>query len=112
MKNTLIAISADTMGAGDDTLGKLLMKNFIFSITQLEQLPKEMVFYNSGAYLTAEGSDSLEDLLTLEKAGVQIGTCGTCLKTFGIEEKLKVGIVTNMYSILEKQMNAEHVVRP
>lgn len=112
MKKTLIVIAADTMGAGDDSLGKLLMKNFIFSLTQLEQLPWAMVFYNCGAYLTAEGSASLEDILSLEKAGVEIGTCGTCLKTFGIEDKLKAGTVTNMYSILEKQMMADHVVRP
>jgi|SRR5665647_1025276 len=112
MKNTLVVISADTMGAGDDTLGKLLMKNFIFSITQLKELPQSMVFYNSGAYLTTEGSGSLEDIIALEKAGVEIGTCGTCLKTFGIEEKLKVGAITNMYAILEKQMKADHLVRP
>ena len=54
------------MGEGNDELGKVLIKSFIFAVTQLEQLPKTMLFYNGGATLTTEGSDSLEDLKSLE----------------------------------------------
>ena len=48
-------------------------------VTQLDTLPKTMLFYNGGATLTVEGSDSLEDLKHLEAQGVEILTCGTCL---------------------------------
>ena len=75
-------------------------------------LPKTMLFYNGGATLTAEGSDSLEDLKSLEAQGVEIMTCGTCLDYYGLKEKLAVGTVTNMYSIVETMANAGKIIRP
>ena len=65
-----------------------------------------------GAYLTCEGSDSLEDLKSLEAEGVKILTCGTCLDFYGLKEKLAVGGVTNMYEIVEIMENAGTIVRP
>lgn len=110
--NLVIAFNSDRMGSGNDELGKVLIKGFIFAVTQLEQLPKTMLFYNGGATLTAEGSDSLEDLKSLEAQGVEILTCGTCLNYYGLTEKLQVGSVTNMYTIVEKLTEADKVVKP
>ena len=107
-----VQISAETMGTGDDLLGKKLMKAFIFSLTQLEELPQTILFYNGGAHLTCEGSDSLEDLKNLADAGVEILTCGTCTDFYGITDKLAVGEVTNMYVIAERLSGASVVVRP
>ena len=67
------------MGEGNDELGHVLMKSFIFAVTQLDELPKKMVFYNGGAKLTVEDSPALEDLKSLAEQGVEIMTCGTCL---------------------------------
>lgn len=67
--NTVVVINSDRMGSGNDELGKVLIKGFIFAITQLDTLPKTMLFYNGGATLTTEGSDSLEDLKSLEAQG-------------------------------------------
>ena len=50
------------MGSGDPVLGKLLMKGYVFALTQLEVLPQTILLYNSGAYLSIEGADTLEDL--------------------------------------------------
>ncbi|WP_293826522.1 sulfurtransferase-like selenium metabolism protein YedF [uncultured Parolsenella sp.] len=111
-KNVVIQIAADTMGIGDDELGHKLLKGFIFSLTQLPELPKTMLFYNSGARVTCEGSASLEDLKNLADAGVEILTCGTCLDHYGITDKLAVGEVTNMYVIADKLTGATNVVRP
>ena len=71
-----------------------------------------MLFYNGGAALTCEGSDSLADLKILEEQGVEIMTCGTCLDYYGLKDKLQVGSVTNMYSILETMSGADKVIRP
>lgn len=110
--NTVVVISSDRMGIGNDELGKVLIKGFIFAVTQLDTLPKTMLFYNGGATLTAEGSDSLEDLKSLEAQGVEIMTCGTCLDYYGLKEKLAVGSVTNMYSIVETMANAGKIIKP
>ena len=108
----VIAVDSETMGRGSDELGKLLMKSFLFAVTQLPQLPRTMLFYNGGARLTVEGPASLEDLKGLEARGVEILTCGTCLNFFGLADQLAVGGVTNMYSIVETLANAGKVLKP
>ena len=110
--NTVVVVSADHMGEGDETLGKILLKGFLFALTQQETLPRTILFYNGGAFVTCEGSASLEDLQKLAEQGVEILTCGTCLNHYGLTEQLRVGGVTNMYVIVEKQMQATKVIRP
>ena len=110
--NTVVAVSAGHMGEGDEVLGKILLKGFLFALTQQETLPRTILFYNGGATLTTEGSASLEDLKNLAAQGVEILTCGTCLNYYGLTDKLAVGEVTNMYSIVEKLVTADVVVKP
>ena len=109
---TIVVISSETMGNGDDELGRILIKGFIFALTQLDELPETILFYNSGAKLTVSGAATLDDLIALEKAGVKIMTCGTCLNHFGLSEQLGVGEVTNMYSIVEEMRGADRILRP
>ncbi len=110
--NTVVAFDSNSMGRGNDELGATLMKGFIYALSQLEELPKTLLFYNGGAKLTVEGSASLDDLKSLEAQGVEILTCGTCLNFYGLTEKLAVGAVTNMYSIVETLNGAAKVVKP
>ena len=111
-KNVVVAINSAKMGVGHDELGGVLIKGFIFALTQMDELPSAILFYNGGATLTTEGSTSLEDLKNLEAQGVEILTCGTCLNYYGLSDKLCVGEVTNMYSIVEKLTGADLVVKP
>ena len=39
-------------------------------------------------------------------------TCGTCLNYYGLTDKLAVGSVTNMYSIVETMANATKIIQP
>lgn len=100
------------MGGGNEELGRLLMKGFVYALTQLDELPETVLIYNGGAKLSVEGSQSLEDLKTLEAQGVEVLTCGTCLNYYGLTDQLRVGSVTNMYEIVEKMAGARVVVRP
>lgn len=111
-ENTVVVISSSKMGEGEEELGKVLIKGFIYALTQLDTLPKTILFYNGGAFLTCEGSESLEDLKFLKEQGVEIFTCGTCLNYYGLTEKLQVGEITNMYVIAEKMTQADKVVKP
>ena len=110
--STVYAFGTNVMGSGNDELGATLMKGFIYAVSQLEELPKTMLFYNGGVKLTTEGSASLEDLKSLQAQGVEILSCGTCLNFYGLSEKLVVGEVTNMYAIVEKLNGASHIVKP
>ena len=111
-KKIVVAINSNRMGHGHDELGAVLMKGFIFALTQQDVLPTTILFYNGGANLTIEGSASLEDLKNLEAQGVEIMTCGTCLNYYNVSDKLAVGEVTNMYAIVEKLTQADLVVMP
>ena len=109
---TVVAISSAAMGNGNDELGHTLMKGFLYALSQLEKLPEKILFYNGGVTWTTEGSDSLEDLKTMEEQGVEILSCGTCLNFYGLTDKLKVGSVTNMYDIVESMAKADKVIHP
>lgn len=111
-KGMLVVLSGNVMGTGDPKLGTSLMKAFVFALTKQDQLPDTIVCYNSGAYLTCEGADTLEDLKLLESEGVTVLTCGTCLDFYGLKEKLAVGGVTNMYDIVERMENAAQIIKP
>ena len=111
-KGMLVVLSANQMGTGDPKLGTSLMKAFVFALTKQDQLPDTILCYNTGAYLSCEGADTLEDLKLLESEGVTILTCGTCLDFYGLKEKLAVGTVTNMYDIVERMENAAQIIKP
>lgn len=110
--NTVVVLSSNQMGNGSEELGQILMKGFIFALTELDELPSTVLLYNSGVKLSKEGSNSIEDLKTLQAQGVEILSCGTCLNYYDLTEKLQVGDVTNMYFILEKMAQADKIIRP
>ena len=109
---TVLVISSGVMGSGDEALGRLLMKGFLYAMVEQEKQPEMILFYNSGVFLTTEGSGVLDDLREMERRGVRLLTCGTCLNHYGRLEKLQVGEVTNMYEIAQCMMQAERIIRP
>lgn len=111
-ENIVVVIDNFAMGSGKEDLGRVLMKGFIYALSQQDRLPAVMLFYNGGATLTAEGSESLEDLKKLEAQGVVIKTCGTCINSYGLPEKPAVGEVTNMYDITTILLGADKVIQP
>lgn len=108
--NTVILVSAAEMGRGSAELGAILMKSFMFALVEGESLPGSILFINSGVNLTCENSPVLEHLMNLEKRGVEILSCGTCLDYFKLKEKLCVGQITNMYTILEKMNKSDKII--
>ena len=111
-KNTVVVVSSDKMGEGSEELGGILIKSFFYALTQQDELPATVIFYNGGARLSVEGSPVLEDVKALAAAGVKVFTCGTCLNFYGLSEKLAVGEVSNMYDIVEKCSKADLIIKP
>lgn len=109
-KDLTIAFASDTMGKGSEELGRILMKSFIYTLTEVTPYPSTLLFYNGGVNLTCEGSEVLDDLKKLEKEGVEIISCGTCLDFFNIKDKLQVGEISNMYTIYEKLKNPKNTI--
>ena len=111
-RGSVVVLSSDKMGSGDDKLGTALMKAFLFALTNVDPIPETIIAYNRGVFLTTEGSEVLEDLKNLEAAGTKIVSCGTCLNFYGLTEKLAVGSVSNMYDIVDLQNGAARIIRP
>ncbi len=92
---------SNILGKGSEELGKILVKGFIYTLTETKPYPSFLIFLNSGIELTTKGSECIEDLKVLEKNGVKILSCGTCLDFFNLKDKLLVGEISNMYDIVE-----------
>ena len=107
---TVVAISSNTMGRGDDELGQVLLRSYLHTLTEIVPRPDTLIFFNGGVKLATEGSQSLDDLRTLVSQGVHILLCGTCLGHFELKEHVVVGEVSNMYAISETMMRAGKVV--
>jgi selenium metabolism protein YedF len=106
----VIAIGQNTMGSGNDELGAILVKGFIYSLTELDTPPEYLLFFNSGVKLTTEGSNVINDLKTLESKGTLVSSCGTCLDFYKLKEKLAVGYMTNMYAIASTMAEAARLI--
>ncbi len=110
--NFVVVLASDKMGEGDDELGHLLMTNFIKALNDLDILPQKMVFYNSGGKLAANGSPVIEHLKDLEKMGVELLLCATCVNHYSIESIVGAGTLSNIYAIAEVMASAGNIVRP
>ncbi len=109
MKKVII-INSEFFGKGDDELGAKLMGSFLRTLLTLEPKPDKLVFYNSGVKLLAEGSPALEVLEELNKTGVRLVACGTCISHFKLDGKVRAECVSNMREIAGIVTEAEHVV--
>lgn len=108
----IVYIANTCMGKGNDELGEILLRNFIFTLSEVNPLPRKILFVNSGVKLTCTGSQVLEPLLHLEQQGVKLASCGLCLEFFDLKEQLKVGEVSNMLDIIESMTAAGKIVQP
>lgn len=96
-----IIISSNKLGSGDDKLGELLIKSFIYTLSERDIKPKNIFFVNSGVFLTVSGSQVLEEIRKIEEYGANIFSCGTCLDFYNLKEKLEVGKIGNMSLLID-----------
>ncbi|MDH7577365.1 MAG: sulfurtransferase-like selenium metabolism protein YedF [Bacillota bacterium] len=109
-ESLLVLVTSESLGRGSEELGKLLMKNFFYALTEQGGLGKVLIFLNSGVYLTCTGSPVLDYLYELEQDGAEILSCGTCLDYYQLRESLGVGEATNMYAILDYLQKIPRVI--
>jgi selenium metabolism protein YedF len=109
-KNIGYLITTDKLGKGSEDLGRILMKSFLFTLSETKPYPDFLIFLNSGVKLATEGSESIDDLMKLKEGSVEIVSCGTCLDFFEIKSKLRVGSVSNMYDIVDMISNSTNTI--
>ncbi|MDP3047990.1 MAG: sulfurtransferase-like selenium metabolism protein YedF [Thermodesulfovibrionales bacterium] len=89
-KDLLLIIGTDTMGKVEE-LGKILMKGFFETMKVTKEIPHTIFFLNAGVKLTTSNEEVIPILKEIEAMGVEIFSCGTCLKYYNLESELKVG---------------------
>ncbi len=108
--NVVIQLSGECMGRGDDVLGYKLIKSFLNVLTETDITPTAIVLFNTGVKLACEGSEVIDVLRDMERGGVKLLCCGTCLNHFELKEKRLVGVESNMYDITNTMLQADKVV--
>ncbi|MDD5508764.1 MAG: sulfurtransferase-like selenium metabolism protein YedF [Bacteroidales bacterium] len=109
-KSYVVVFAKDRIGEGDNELGLVLAGSMLNTIREYDVLPQKIIFMNAGINLVLKGAPALVHLTELEKRGVEIITCGTCLNYFEKADQLAVGRVTNMYEILDSLLKAGKVI--
>ena len=111
-QKVVVYVNSQFLGVGEEALGTILIRSFFKTLLDSETKPSRMIFINSGVRLTSEGSKVLETLKSLSEMGVEILSCGTCLDFYGLKEKVKVGMISNMYDIVQSLLEADRLIRP
>jgi len=109
---SVVFVTSEVLGRGDDELGRILLRNFLITLVEAKETPDRILFVNAGVKLACEGSEALEALEALSGKGVDIASCGLCLDFYHLKDKLRVGRVTNMLDIVENLQRAAQVIRP
>lgn len=110
-KKFTLVISTDKLGLGDDKLGDMLMKSYIFALSEADSIPNDLLFINGGVKLTIDDSQVLDSLKKLIERGTNILVCGTCLDFYNIKDVLSIGEITNMYTIVQLMNNADNTIK-
>jgi selenium metabolism protein YedF len=111
-KKVVVYINSHLLGGGDEALGSFLMKAFLKTLLDLDTQPSRLILVNSGVQLAAEDSKALETLQMLSAKGVEIVCCGTCIDFYELKSKMKVGMISNMYDIIQSMLEADRVIKP
>jgi selenium metabolism protein YedF len=106
----VVLLAKNRLGEGSDELGEALAGAMINTIKSMDTLPDKIIVMNSGIDFVVNGSLVLAPLKELEKKGVDIIVCGTCLDYFGKMDELAVGRISNMFDILDSMRKADKVI--
>ena len=107
---TLVLITTETLGRGDDHLGIKLMETFLETLQEIT--PWRIILLNAGVKLSALHGAALESLKKLANNGTEILVCGTCLGFYNLLDKKAVGETTNMLDVVTSLGVADKIIRP
>lgn len=110
-KKLTLVLSSDKLGVGDDKLGDILMKSYIFALSEADTIPDDILFINGGVKLTTNSSQVVGSLKKLIERGANILVCGVCLDFYNLKDELSVGEISNMYTIVQLMNNADNTIK-
>ncbi len=110
LSNTVVVITNEFLGGGSEELGAILMKGYLYAMSEYEPYPKSIILMNSGVKLSTVNTAAIDSLKKLSDMGTEIISCGTCLDYYHLKEMLMVGEISNMYTIVEKMNESNNTI--
>ncbi|QOR66411.1 DsrE family protein [Cytobacillus suaedae] len=101
MKNKVILVSSDQLGKGDKDLGETVLETFFTLLKQREEKPVAIFLMNRGVFTLTEQSLVSVHLQEIEKSGVPVLACKTCVDYYKVEDQLVGGEISGMGHFIE-----------
>ena len=108
--NNISFICTSLSIGSDRQVGKVLLETYIYTLSELEFLPKSIFLLNEAVLLTLPISDCCLYLKRLQDRGVEILVCDTSANYYDIVKKMQVGKLIGMKTIIEKQLGATKLI--
>ena len=96
---------------GEDTdMGNDSFRDIIITFSENEMVPRVMVFWNDSVKACVNGSELIQALTKLEKAGVKILVAGHALNNLKLKSSLRVGNLANHFDLVAAINKVQKVV--
>ena len=99
-----------SVGLQDRPFGRDMLDKFLHTLEGQSLKPHAICFYTEGVRLTCQESPALLSLRLLEKMGVRIVSCTSCLEYYGLKSKLLAGEKGTMKDIVQLTLEADSVI--
>lgn len=110
MYNKVVIVNSEGLGQGDQGVGYTLLGTFFRKVLASINKPDVIIFYNSGVKLLTNGSYYIDILEALEKSGVELLACGTCVYKACGQQSLLAGRISGMDEIAEIILKSQNTI--
>lgn len=96
------AIFLNEEQCGSGPIGKSLLAKFLGAALNLDEKPVKVICVNNAVRITTNrGHECFEAIKKLNEAGAEILSCGSCLESYKLVDKLAIGEISNAYEIMD-----------
>jgi hypothetical protein len=110
VKNIVVVFTSDSLGRGNELLGKKLVIHFLQSLINGGSKPKAIVLLNSAVKMASGRNETIGKLTVLEEQGAKIMVCISSAQDYELLDNLSVGFAASMDDICEAMMTALKVI--
>ena len=99
-RGKVIFLNEEQCGSGP--IGKSLLAKFLGAALNLDEKPVKVICVNNAVRITTNrGHECFEAIKKLNEAGAEILSCGSCLESYKLVDKLAIGEISNAYEIMD-----------
>lgn len=105
-----ILITDDKLGDSNESLGEILIGEYFEALNEYDELPKTILFLNSGVKLF-NNSKVLEELKMLYNKGVKLLINDTSLDYYNMRQNITFGEIISMYDFIVTMKKSKKLIK-